>query len=127
MASRDIKDCILPLRKSWEYALQRWKEKHPNGPYVVLTCTYRSIEEQDELYAIGRTKPGKKVTKAKGGQSKHNTDPSHAFDIAFVNKDRTLNWNTLLFLEFAAIIREYNSEIIHGGIWKIRDYPHFEI
>lgn len=32
----------------------------------------RSFEEQDELYAQGRTKPGKIVTNAKGGDSWHN-------------------------------------------------------
>ncbi|MFP3637325.1 M15 family metallopeptidase, partial [Bacillus sp. SIMBA_033] len=32
----------------------------------------RTIEEQNNLYAIGRTKPGRKVTNAKGGQSIHN-------------------------------------------------------
>lgn len=33
---------------------------------------FRSPEEQDLLYLIGRTRPGKKVTNAKGGQSAHN-------------------------------------------------------
>lgn len=37
----------------------------------------RSYAEQDALYAKGRTKPGAKVTNAKGGQSRHN------FGIAF--------------------------------------------
>lgn len=32
----------------------------------------RTFAEQDALYAQGRTKPGKKVTNAKGGQSVHN-------------------------------------------------------
>lgn len=39
---------------------------------VLITCTYRSDAEQAELYAQGRTKPGRIVTKAKPGQSKHN-------------------------------------------------------
>lgn len=34
--------------------------------------TLRTISEQNELYAQGRTKPGKVVTFAKGGQSMHN-------------------------------------------------------
>jgi len=32
----------------------------------------RTFEDQDELYAQGRTKPGNKVTNAKGGDSWHN-------------------------------------------------------
>jgi hypothetical protein len=39
---------------------------------VRFTHTLRTIAEQDALYAQGRTKPGKKVTNAKGGQSYHN-------------------------------------------------------
>ena len=34
--------------------------------------TLRTIKEQNDLYAQGRTKPGKIVTNAKGGQSYHN-------------------------------------------------------
>ena len=39
---------------------------------VIFTSTYRDAESQNELYAQGRTKPGKKVTNAKAGQSYHN-------------------------------------------------------
>lgn len=52
------------------------------GLSVLITCTYRSEEEQTALYAIGRTVMGAKpipvvrpmgliVTKAQGGQSAH--------------------------------------------------------
>jgi peptidoglycan L-alanyl-D-glutamate endopeptidase CwlK len=41
------------------------------GIDLLITCTYRSPEEQDALYAQGRTKPGNIVTRAKGGQSMH--------------------------------------------------------
>ena len=37
-----------------------------------FTYTLRTFKEQDDLYAIGRTKPGAKVTNAKGGYSFHN-------------------------------------------------------
>jgi peptidoglycan L-alanyl-D-glutamate endopeptidase CwlK len=39
---------------------------------VLIYCTYRSTEEQDELFTHGRTAPGKIVTNAHGGQSAHN-------------------------------------------------------
>ena len=39
---------------------------------MIITQGLRTIPEQDALYAQGRTKPGKKVTNAKGGQSVHN-------------------------------------------------------
>ena len=38
---------------------------------VLIYCTYRDIEQQNYLYAQGRTRPGRKVTNAKGGQSEH--------------------------------------------------------
>src|ERR1043165_556102 len=37
-----------------------------------FTQTLRTFEEQNALYAQGRTKPGQIVTNAKGGQSYHN-------------------------------------------------------
>jgi peptidoglycan L-alanyl-D-glutamate endopeptidase CwlK len=42
------------------------------GITVLITSTYRDHESQDQLYAQGRTTPGKVVTNAKGGQSFHN-------------------------------------------------------
>lgn len=41
------------------------------GADLLITCTLRSNEEQDSLYAQGRTKPGHIVTNAKAGQSAH--------------------------------------------------------
>ena len=38
---------------------------------VQISCAYRSPEAQDALYQIGRTKPGKIVTCARGGESNH--------------------------------------------------------
>lgn len=42
------------------------------GFHVEVVQGLRTFAEQDALFAQGRTKPGKKVTKAKGGQSNHN-------------------------------------------------------
>ena len=39
--------------------------------YKIISGT-RTVAEQDELFAQGRTKPGKIVTKAEGGESNHN-------------------------------------------------------
>ena len=43
-----------------------------HGIDVLIYCTYRDFEQQNFLYAQGRTRPGRKVTNAKGGQSEHN-------------------------------------------------------
>src|SRR6266850_5242559 len=39
---------------------------------LLVTCTLRSLIEQEALYAQGRTTPGRVVTNAKPGQSAHN-------------------------------------------------------
>jgi hypothetical protein len=43
---------------------------------------HRTMEEQANLYARGRTVPGDVVTWAAPGQSRHNSYPSEAFDFA---------------------------------------------
>lgn len=42
------------------------------GIRYVATSGFRSTEEQDAIYAIGRTLPGKIKTKVRGGRSYHN-------------------------------------------------------
>jgi len=42
------------------------------GMAALITDGFRSFQEQDDLFAQGRTKPGRKVTNARGGQSNHN-------------------------------------------------------
>jgi peptidoglycan L-alanyl-D-glutamate endopeptidase CwlK len=65
---------------------------------VRFAYTLRTIAEQNELYAQGRTKAGKIVTNAKGGQSYHNY--GLAFDIVLlVDKDKngsfeSASWET---------------------------------
>ena len=69
MASRSLDD-LLPVvkRKAEEFR----KLCADQGMDILIYCTYRSPEEQDGLYAQGRTKPGKIVTNARGGESFHN-------------------------------------------------------
>lgn len=83
MASRKIEDLhpdLIPLCK------QFLSDCKSAGVNILITCTYRSNDEQNALYAQGRTKSGKIVTYAKGGQSEHNytidgKPRSKAFDI----------------------------------------------
>ena len=51
----------------------------------------RTFKEQDDLYALGRTIPGKKVTNAKGGQSVHNY--GFAVDIVLIIDGKTASWD----------------------------------
>lgn len=95
-----------------------------------FTHTLRTFEEQDALYALGRTKPGKVVTKARGGDSYHNY--GLAVDIVLLvggkalwdiktdyDKDGRSDW-----MEVVEIFKRYGWE--WGGDWKFVDNPHFQ-
>ena len=56
----------------WRRANELVEKAAAKGIRIIITDGFRSIEEQDELYAQGRTKPGKIVTNRKGGESYHN-------------------------------------------------------
>ena len=83
MASRNLEDLHPKLKPLCVQFLAACKSA---GLDILLTCTYRSGDEQNALYAQGRTKPGKIVTRARAGQSAHNfvlagKPASKAFDI----------------------------------------------
>lgn len=127
MASRKISDCTEQLQLAWQKAVIIWELKHPDLiPFI--TCSYRSPQEQDALYAQGRTKKGIIVTNAKAGQSKHNSLPSKAFDMAFKKSDGSVEWGLSYYKEFAGIVKKIDPGITWGGDWKsIKDNPHFEV
>lgn len=102
-----------------------------------FTHTLRTFAEQDALFAQGRTKPGQKVTNARGGQSYHNY--GLAIDIALVlDRDgngsfETASWDTKTdfdgdrlsdWQEVVAIFKRHGWE--WGGDWKFTDMPHFQ-
>lgn len=103
MASRDIKDLSPEMQVLYNKFYDRvrrdtWMLK--NGVSLILTCTYRSQEEQAQLYAQGRTTPGRIVTNAKAGKSKHNVTTAsgapyaEAFDIVPTRHGKIL-WGTI--------------------------------
>ncbi len=122
----------------WPYfaeKLLKLKEKAAeSGLLVGVHSGYRSYDEQERLYALGRTVKnldgvdkdhplGSKVTKARGGESWHGWGV--AADVVFLVQgswswDAKLPWGRLgqmgldLGLEW-------------GGIWKFKDLPHFQL
>lgn len=99
--------------------------------------TLRTFAEQDALFAQGRTKPGKVVTNAKGGQSYHNY--GLAIDIVLIlDKDKngtfeTASWDLKTdfdgdkkadWMEVVQIFKRFGFE--WGGDWKFVDAPHFQ-
>lgn len=67
--SRDLKELNPKVRER----VEKWlADCDAQGIDVLITSTYRDAESQNALFAQGRTKPGKKVTNARGGDSFHN-------------------------------------------------------
>lgn len=101
MASRSLADLCPTMRAYAGEWLERcaadvWLKA--NGITVLITCTHRSNEEQAKLYAQGRTAPGRIVTKAKPGQSKHNVmlngkPAAEAFDFVPLRYGKAI-WGT---------------------------------
>jgi len=120
--SRDV-DELSPLAKM--YAIRFLNEAAVQNIPVLITCTYRDSEFQDYLYAQGRTRPGNKVTKAKGGQSAHNFRV--AFDFCPLNVFGKPDWNNLdAFKKLGAIGKKVGLE--WGGNWtSFPDMPHMQV
>lgn len=116
------------------------------GQRFILTCTYRSQQEQDALYAQGRTdiqsvndlrqraglppiKPheNSKVTWTR----KSNHTQRTAFDIAMLDKNHKLIWKVIAYKPAGEIGKQIG--LAWGGDFRdkngrpIPDYPHFEM
>ena len=93
-------------------------------PFCV-TEGLRTLARQKELYAIGRTEPGKKVTWTMN--SKHLS--GEAVDLAAIAGSKIL-WDEKLYPAIAeAMLRaaaELHVLITWGGTFKTPDMPHFE-
>jgi peptidoglycan L-alanyl-D-glutamate endopeptidase CwlK len=105
-------------------ARQLITEAYKEGINIIITQGLRTIEEQNELYAQGRAKPGKIVTNAKGGESYHNF--GLAFDFAVFNADGSVNWKVDdKWKRVGQLGKSLGLE--WGGDWtSFKDYPHFQ-
>lgn len=100
------------------------KECEKKGIYLIITEGFRSKEYQDELYAKGRTKPGKKVTNAPGSAYSSQHQWGIAFDIAI--NDTKLLYDDKTIRKVAKIAKSKKVGLSWGGDWKsIVDTPHF--
>ncbi|MCL2634385.1 MAG: D-alanyl-D-alanine carboxypeptidase family protein [Oscillospiraceae bacterium] len=93
------------------------------GINLRITGAYRSYEEQEKLYAQGRTEPGNIVTNGRGGQSYHNF--GLAFDVVEI-KDGEPLWEDTNWDFIGALGKQFGFE--WGGEWiELIDKPHFQM
>ena len=100
---------------------------------LTVTDSFRSFDDQNKLYCQGRSKDefciknkipttGNKVTRQKGGCSKHNY--GEAFDVYFTTSNG-IDLNTTMTEEIAKIAEDLGLE--WGGRWpEFVDSPHFQ-
>lgn len=81
------------------------------------TLGYRTYGEQMALWAQGRTKPGPKVTNAKGGESQHNF--GLAVDLVRLKKGK-VSWDTK---DYEPLEAELIKAGLHSGA-SYADWPH---
>jgi peptidoglycan LD-endopeptidase CwlK len=94
-----------------------------NGIEIRVISGLRSYEEQDALYAQGRTAPGKIVTNARGGFSNHNF--GIAFDVGVFSGGKYLT-ESPMYKAVGVLGQELGLE--WGGNWtSIVDEPHFQL
>lgn len=106
-----------------------------NATAATYGCTYviiggnRTYEEQDALFAQGRTKPGEIVTRAKGGQSNHNFGIAADFGV-FAGKTYLDDSNPVKASKVhkACSMHAAACGLEWGGSWKsLKDEPHYQI
>lgn len=124
--TRNVLNAATPVKVALYPRVQEMRDKLVNimsaiGRPIVVTDEYRTNEEQDALYAKGRTKPGSIVTNAKGGESLHNY--RCAFDVAYkTSTGITYDGDFALIGTIGKILG-----LEWGGDWStFKDQPHFQ-
>ena len=141
MATRSLTDLLKPVYLRAERFMVEMERR---GVPIIVTCVYRSAEEQAALYAQGREKEvaavnrlrahamlspitvqenSAAVTKAKPGESYHQW--RCAFDVVPLSAGK-LAWDprSALWAEIGAGAHVAGLE--WGGDWRFRDLPHLQ-
>lgn len=120
-----LETCCWQLQLLMRYVLQKWDNTIMEG--------HRTDEKQEELFAA-------KMSKKRGGESKHNRLPSLAVDVVpFVNGKPSFNQHHCMFFAgyVLAVAELLNIPVRWGGNWdgdgevvtdqSFQDLCHFEI
>ena len=114
--SRKIEDLIPEMQEKYKNFAAKMDEADID---FIVTCTYRTQEDQDLLWAKGRTLPGKTVTWTQ--HSRHTQ--RDAFDIAIV-KNGKITWDDSDYRGPGNIGESVG--LVWGGRWNHPDSPHYQ-
>jgi peptidoglycan L-alanyl-D-glutamate endopeptidase CwlK len=94
------------------------------GHKLLVVSGLRTFDEQRDIYAQGRTKPGNIVTYAKPGYSYHNY--GLAIDVTHIKDGNKPDWSRPITKDIAEIGKKIGLE--WGGYWtRPYDPPHFQL
>lgn len=138
MPSKDIQDAVKLIQDAWPQIQNEFFKRNPNR-YLVITTTYRSPEEQFELFKKGRTmdtqghwvvqRQEQIVTNVDGRTvlGAHNYMPSRAIDVTvFDNQTGKPIWEESSYYCLLEIAQTVGLE--SGGGWhSLKDWPHLQI
>ena len=126
MPSIDLQACETELREKFLRGRRAYEQANP-GRILRVTATHRPVREQQALYEIGRSRPGRIVTQLDGAtkMSKHNYFPARAVDFC-VTLGGKVSWDAE---EYEVVGPFLEAEgLIWGGRWTtLKDYPHVEM
>lgn len=120
-SERNIRTLHLDAQKAARIFLAAFATAAYN---VRIISGNRTYAEQDMIYAQGRTRPGKIVSNAKGGQSNHNF--AIAWDIGIFVDGKYLP-ESPLYKEAAPIALAATTGVEWGGHWTKPDRPHYQL
>ena len=111
------------LPEAQPYARALVTKAGADGITIKVISGLRTYDEQNDLYALGRTKPGRIVTNARGGFSNHNF--GIAFDVGVFEGSQYLDESP----KYKAVgVLGTDLGLEWGGNWKtIQDEPHFQL
>lgn len=121
---KNIKTLHADVQPHAAAVVDLFNQHMPEGYEVRIIDAARTADQQAEIYAQGRTKPGKIVTHAPPGHSKH--ESGRAFDIGIFKNGKYLE-ESPLYAQLGPIGETVGFE--WGGRWKGKqmDEPHFQM
>jgi peptidoglycan L-alanyl-D-glutamate endopeptidase CwlK len=128
-ADKELRDAYLALRTEYQAA-------NP-ARSLVVTCSYRSPEEQMAAYQQGRgledgkwrvqdiSKVVTQLSGKPGSESNHNLKPCRAIDVAVCIGGKA-TWDIKEYAPLGPLAAKHG--LVWGGNWTtLKDFPHLEL